>query len=138
MSTITFKNGKSFTVNTVYGTKEIYQASERDVLEIVIPADEIALDEAKKLWQNTDATSEITIVYDEISDGGIATKAGVHVNYTLPVSLTLNQLDGTDVIRMRLAQKSALEIMQEKQAQDMDDVNAALCELAEIVAGGDE
>lgn len=38
---------------------------------------------------------------------------------------------------MKLAQKSALEIEQEKQAQDMDDVNAALCELAALIDGGE-
>lgn len=138
MSTITFKDGRSYEVEGVYGANETYQASQRDTLDIVIPADKITLEEAKTLWQDADVTSEITIDYSVTENGKPVVKTGVHINYTLPVSLTLGELDGALVVRIKLAQKSALEIALEQQAQDMDDVNAALCELAEIVAGGDE
>lgn len=134
MSTTTFKDGRTYEVEGVYGGQETYQESQRDTLDIVIPADKVTLDEAKALWQNADATSEITINYTD--DAGNA-KTGVHINYTLPMSLTLDTLNGVQVIHIKLAQKSQLEITQEKQAQDMDDVNAALCELADIIAGGE-
>ena len=127
---IIFKNGKQLETTAVYGGTETYQSAQRKTLELVVSADELTLDEAKAIWQDSNATSEITV-----EDNG---ESSVQLNFTLPVSLTLSQMDGVDVIRMKLAQKSALELMQEKQAQDMDDVNAALCELAEIVAGGDE
>lgn len=127
---IIFKNGKQLETTAVYGGTETYQSAQRKTLELVVSADELTLDEAKAIWQDSNATSEITV-----EDNG---ESSVQLNFTLPVSLTLSQMDGADVIRMKLAQKSALELMQEKQAQDMDDVNAALCELAEIVAGGDE
>lgn len=138
MDTITFKDGKSYETVAVYGGNETYQESRRDTLDIIIPADKITLEEAKALWQDAAATSEITINYSVTEDGKPIAKTGVHINYTLPVSLTLGELDGAQVVRIKLAQKSALEIALEKQAQDMDDVNAALCELAEIVTGGDE
>ena len=130
---VTFKNGSSYNEIAVYGAKETFQDAQRDTLDIVLSAEDITLDEAKKLWQNADATSEITIAYDEEE----VTKTSVHINYSLPMSLTLDTLNDKQVVHIKLAQKSQLELTQEKQAQDMDDVNAALCELAEIIAGGE-
>lgn len=130
---ITFKNGSSYNEVAIYGAKTTYQSAERDTLDIVLSAEDITLDEAKKLWQNADATSEITIDYSDEE----TTKSSVHINYTLPMVLTLDTLNGRQVVHIKLAQKSALELTQEKQAQDIDDVNAALCELAEIAAGGE-
>ena len=130
---VKFKNGSSYNEIAVYGAKETFQDAQRDTLDIVLSAEDITLDEAKKLWQNADATSEITIEYTDEE----TTKSSVHINYTLPMALTLDTLNGRQVVHIKLAQKSALELMQEKQAQDMDDVNAALCELAEIIAGGE-
>lgn len=132
---ITFANGASYETTAVYAAAAEFQGAKRDILDIVIPADKITLDEAKAIWQNAEATSEITINYTD--DDGNA-KTGVHINYTLPMALTLDMLNDKQVVHIKLAQKSALEITQEKQAQDMDDVNAALCELAEIVAGGED
>lgn len=130
---VKFKNGSSYNEVAIYGAKTTYQSAERDTLDIVLSAEDITLDEAKKLWQNADATSEITIDYSDEE----TTKSSVHINYTLPMVLTLDTLNGSQVVHIKLAQKSALELTQEKQAQDMDDVNAALCELAEIIAGGE-
>lgn len=126
---VTFKNGIQLETVAVYGGMETFQAAQRRTLEIVVSADLLPLDEAKAIWQDSGATSEMTIE----SDG----QTSVQLDFTLPVSLTLNTLNDTLVVRMKLAQKSALEIEQEKQAQDMDDVNAALCELAELIAGGE-
>jgi hypothetical protein len=125
---VTFKNGSSYNEVAIYGAKTTYQSAERDTLDIVLSAEDITLDEAKKLWQNADATSEITIDYSDEE----TTKSSVHINYALPMALTLDTLNGVEVVHIKLAQKSQLELTQEKQAQDIDDVNAALCELAEI------
>ncbi len=130
---VNFKNGSSYNEVAIYGAKTTYQSAERDTLDIVLSAEDITLDEAKKLWQNADATSEITIEYTDEE----TTKSSVHINYTLPMALTLDALNGRQVVHIKLAQKSQLELTQEKQAQDIDDVNAALCELAEIAAGGE-
>ena len=134
---VKFKNGSSYEEIAVYGAKETFQNAQRSTLDIIISAEEISLDQAKTLWQDEGATSEITIGYSETIDGKKIEKTGVHINYTLPMSLTLDMLNDKQVVHIKLAQKSALELMQEKQAQDMDDVNAALCELAEIIAGGE-
>ena len=126
---VTFKNGTQLETVAVYGGTETFQAAQRKTLEIVVSAELLTLDEAKAIWQDSGATSEMTIE----SDG----QTSVQLDFTLPVSLTLNTLNDTPVVRMKLAQKSALEIEQEKQAQDMDDVNAALCELAALIDGGE-
>ena len=126
---VTFNNGKQIETVAVYGGTETFQSAQRKTLEIVVSAELLTLDDAKAIWQDSGATSEMTIE----SDG----QTSVQLDFTLPVSLTLNTLNDTPVVRMKLAQKSALEIEQEKQAQDMDDVNAALCELAALIDGGE-
>ena len=127
---ITLKNGKQLETTAVYGGTATYQSANRKTLELVIPADALTLDEAKAIWQDRNATSEITV-----EDNG---ESSVQLNFTLPVSLTLSQMDGAAVIHMKLAQKSALELMQERQAQDIKDNEVALCELAELIAGGED
>lgn len=129
MSNITFKNGTSIEAIAVYGGTMQFQSAQRNTLEIVANADKLLLDDAKKIWHSSDETAEITISADE--------ETNVKINYTIPVELKLCSLDGAEVIKMKLAQKSELEIMQEKQSQDIDDVNAALCELAELCVGGE-
>lgn len=126
---VTFANGTQLETMAVYGGSMSFQGAQRSTLEIVTAADSITLDAAKGLWQNAAATAEMTV-----SDGA---ETSVHLNYTLPVELKANTLNGVDVVRIKLAQKSVLELIQEKQAQDIEDANAALCELAEIVAGGE-
>ena len=126
---VTLKDGKQVETVAVYGGMETFQSAQRKTLEIVVSAELLTLDEAKAIWQDSGATSEMTIE----SDG----QTSVQLDFTLPVSLTLNTLNDIPVVRMKLAQKSALEIEQEKQAQDISDNEAALCELAELIAGGE-
>ena len=126
---VTFNNGKQIETVAVYGGTETFQSAQRKTLEIVVSSEMLTLDEAKAIWQDSGATSEMTIE----SDG----QTSVQLDFTLPVSLTINNLNGAEVVRMKLAQKSALEIMQEKQAQDISDNEAALCELAALIDGGE-
>lgn len=125
---VTFNNGKQVETVAVYGGMETYQSAQRKTLEIVVSAELLTLDEAKAIWQDSGATSEMTIE----SDG----QTSVQLDFTLPVSLTLNTLNDAPVVRMKLAQKSALEIMQEKQAVDISNNEAALIELAGLIEGG--
>ena len=71
-------------------------------------------------------TAEITV-----TDGA---ETSVHLNYTMPVELKANLLNDVDVVRIKLAQKSALELTQDQQASDIENIEAALIELAEMVA----
>lgn len=131
---VTFSNGKSFDTVRIMGGSETYQGQQRRTLAISIAADLITLDEAKALYKDADALSEITTE----TDGEI----GVQLNYTIPVELKQHTLRPTEdstleVITLKIAQKSALEIAQEQQAADINDTQLALIELADIVAGGD-
>mgnify|MGYP000095666460 FL=1 len=126
---IIFKNGKQLETTAVYGGTETYQSAQRKTLELVVSADELTLDEAKAIWQDSNATSEITV-----EDNG---ESSVQLNFTLPVSLTLSQMDGADVIRMKLAQKSTLEIMQERHGEDISALDAAILEIGELLGGED-
>ena len=58
---IIFKNGKQLETTAVYGGTETYQSAQRKTLELMIPADALTLDEAKAIWQDRNATSEITV-----------------------------------------------------------------------------
>ena len=122
-------DGKQLETTAVYGGTETYQSAQRKTLELVVSADELTLDEAKAIWQDSNATSEITV-----EDNG---ESSVQLNFTLPVSLTLSQMDGADVIRMKLAQKSTLEIMQERHGEDISALDAAILEIGELLGGED-
>lgn len=126
---IKFANGKTLETIAVYGGTMEYQNARRSCLEIVCAADELTLDEAKVLYKNSAATSEITVE----ADG----ETSVQINFTLPVELKLTVLNGTEVICMKFAQKSALEIAQEQQAADINDTQLALIELADMISGGE-
>lgn len=124
---VTFNDGKQVETVAVYGGMETFQAAQRKTLEIVVSAELLPLDEAKAIWQDSVATSEMTIE----SDG----QTSVQLDFTLPVSLTLNTLNDTPVVRMKLAQKSALEIAQEKQATDIAACEAAIIDIGELLGG---
>ena len=126
---VTFNDGRQLETTAVYGGAETYQSAQRKTLELVVSADELTLDEAKAIWQDSNATSEITV-----EDNG---ESSVQLKFTLPVSLTLSQMDGADVIRMKLAQKSTLEIMQERHGEDISALDAAILEIGELLGGED-
>lgn len=72
-------------------------------------------------------TAEITV-----TDGA---ETSVHLNYTMPVELKANLLNDVDVVRIKLAQKSDLEIAQEKQATDIAACEAAIIDIGELLGG---
>lgn len=127
---ITFANGQTFNTIRIFGAKKTYQGMERDTLAISIPSTDITLDEAKTLWKSAEATAEITITTDE--------QTNVLLNYSIPIELVDETLkvsdeESVEVVTLKLAQKSDLEITQETQAVDIQDTQVALMELAELV-----
>ena len=124
---VTFANGRQLETIAVYGSSMSFQNAQRRTLELVVSADKITLDEAKSIWKDAEMTTEITI-----TDGN---ETSVHLNYTLPVELKANSLDGVDVVRIKLAQKSDLEIAQEKQATDIAACEAAIIDIGELLGG---
>ena len=124
---VTFANGRQLETIAVYGSLMSFQNAQRRTLELVVSADKITLDEAKSIWKGAEMTTEITI-----TDGN---ETSVHLNYTLPVELKANSLDGVDVVRIKLAQKSNIEIAQEKQATDIAACEAAIIDIGELLGG---
>ena len=124
---VIFANGRQLETIAVYGSSMSFQNAQRSTLELVVSADKITLDEAKSIWKDAEMTAEITI-----TDGN---ETSVHLNYTLPVELKANSLDGVDVVRIKLAQKSNIEIAQEKQATDIAACEAAIIDIGELLGG---
>ena len=144
MSEVKFKNGKIIEAD-VYGASLFHQDSQRQTLEIVFSENSMPFEEAKEIWKDPEITSEIvvtSVILGENNESQVVTS--IQLDFTIPVELKCVQSEGVFKLRMKLAQKTAIERMQEelikeqlKQAQDIDDTNIALCELAELVAGGD-
>ena len=124
---VTFANGRQLETIAVYGSSMSFQNAQRSTLELVVSADKITLDEAKSIWKDATLTAEITV-----TDGN---ETSVHLNYTLPVELKANSLDGVDVVRIKLAQKSDIEIVQKKQATDIAACEAAIIDIGELLGG---
>ena len=98
------------------GTME-HQGMKRKYLEMYFNSEDIALSELKSIYTNPNLTSCITTKFINDVGGTEQTSEHVHINMTIPVSLGYNtQTDGTELITMRLAQRSDMELMQERQA----------------------
>ena len=125
---VTFKNGRSVKTIAVYGGSVIFQQANRDSVEIIIPADELSLEEAKTIWQDSEVTAEITV-----TDGDTTS---VKLDYVLPVSLTMIQMDEQNVIKMKLGQKTYIERLADQHTADISVLDSAVMELGEILGGG--
>ena len=147
---VIFTNGDSYETVRIMGGTENYQGQQRKTLAISICSDLITLEEAKKLYKNAEALSEITIttqyIVKEVVDGEekeiTKTETNIQPNFTLPVELTLSDLktgedETTEVVTIKIAQKSTLEIEQERQAADINDTQLALIEIAGMIGGED-
>lgn len=129
---VTFANGTSYETVRILGGSENYQGQQRKTLAISIAAELITLDDARALYKNAAALSEITVE--------TAGETSIQPNFTIPVEIKLSELktgedDATEVVTIKLAQKSALEIAQEQQAADINDTQLALIELAGMIGG---
>lgn len=126
--TIEFANGLIIDPANVYGGSEQYQQAVRNTLQIETPAETISFDDLKALSQNKDALSRIVIT-DKATGGSFT-----YHDYILPMMISFTKKEGKDVISMKIAQKSTIEMEQE---QKINDMQMALIELAGMVAGGD-
>lgn len=129
---ITFTNGQSFDTIRIIGAKRNYQGMERDTLEIAIPSSDITLEEAKKIWKEPELTKELAVTYDGVTS--------YLLNYSLPIELIVQTLkvsetETVEVVVLKLAQKSELEIAQEKHATDIAACEAAIIDIGELLGG---
>ena len=146
---ITFANGKSYEQVSVLGAVQSFQGQLRNTLAIKFLASVITLAEATELYKDEDALKEISITetYAETeldSDGNPVnierTRGSVQLNFTLPVELTLSSekispTESAEIITIKLAQKSALELAQERQAVDIAACEAAIIDIGTLLGG---
>ena len=146
---ITFANGKSYEQVSVLGAVQSFQGQLRNTLAMKFRGTDITLAEATELYKDADALKEISIVetYTENGtdiDGNSVeierTRSSVQLNFTLPVELTLSTekispQETAEIITIKVAQKSALEIAQERQAVDIAVCEAAIMEIGELLGG---
>lgn len=125
---VTFANGKTIETIAVIGGGTQFQSAVRETLEIRAAHDEMSFEELKALYTDSEALSAI-----EVNDGSGG--QSLQLDFTLPVELSLKDVDGEQLWCMKLAQKSALEIEQEKQAAEINDTQLALIELAGMMGG---
>ena len=132
------------------GGTTIFQSAYRKTLELRFPASVISFEEIKALYTDSTAMSEITVTEwgkqeqvdpenpEQTIEVDVVVGQSLHLNFSLPIELTLKNEDGVDLWCAKMAQKSAVEIEQERQAVDIANNEAALIELAGIIAGGEE
>ena len=144
---ITFANSKSYEQVSVLGAVQSFQGQLRNTLSMKFRSTDITLSEATELYKDADALKEISIEENYTENGTDIdgnsveierTRSSVQLNFTLPVELTLSTekispQESAEIITIKVAQKSALEIAQERQAVDIQDTQVALMELAELV-----
>lgn len=146
---ITYANGKSYEQVSVLGAVQSFQGQLRNTLAMKFRGTDITLAEATELYKDADALKEISIVETYMENGTDIdgnsveierTRSSVQLNFTLPVELTLSTekispQESAEIITIKVAQKSALEIAQERQAVDIAVCEAAIMEIGELLGG---
>ena len=127
---IKFANGTTYSAIGVYGGEMTHQSARRRTLEILIATDKATFDELSALYSDTAALDSITTIDDENPES-----ANMHLHFTIPVSLGLKDFDGEQVWSMKVAEMSALELAQEKQATDIAACEAAIIDIGELLGG---
>lgn len=125
---VTFANKKSIETIAVIGGTTQFQNAQRSTLEIRAACDETNFEELRAIYTNSKALSEI-----EVNDGNGG--QSLQLDFTLPMELSLKDIDGEQLWCMKLAQRSALEIAQERQAASINETQLALIELAGMMGG---
>lgn len=134
---VKFANGKTIETIGNYGGHEDFQNANRETLEFRVPFTLVDFDEMYELYTDSAALSEIKIIDDDPSSQSEGEVMSLHLNFTLPVKLALEDVDGEQVWCMKVAQKSELELAQEQQAADINDTQLALIEIAAMIGGED-
>lgn len=131
--TITFKNGTTLPVIAVYSNKDLIQGAYRECFEIRFPTEAVTYDTLTALAVSENL-KEITLTETE-SD--VTNRVSKYFNFTIVTGMGMKTApeDGTPYCFLSVAQKSDAELAIEQLKQDNEDVQAALVELAGIVAG---
>lgn len=131
---ITFKDGTTLPTIAVYGNKEVVQNAYRETFEIQIPIGSITYDELSALV-TSENLSEL-ILTESDNETNEVTAQFTHSNFTIVTGLGFKTKpeDGSKYLFLSIAQKHDTELAIEQLQQDNEDVQAALMELADIIA----
>lgn len=127
---VKFANGKTYNTIGVYLSEMTLQSARRRALDICIAKDAATFEELSALYSDTAALDAITTI-----DSNNPSSTNLHLHFTIPVSLGLRDIDGEQVWCMKVAEMSALELAQEKQATDIAACEAAIMDIGEILGG---
>lgn len=145
---LTFANGT--TIETGFapiGSTATFQSAYRKTLELRLPTEAISFEEVKALYTDSTAMSEIIVTEwgkqeqvdpenpEQTIDVDVVVGQSLHLNFSIPIELTLKNVDGTDLWCAKMAQKSDLELAQEKQATDIAACEAAIIDIGELLGG---
>lgn len=136
--TITFKDGTILPIIAVYGNKEVVQNAYRETFEIQIPIGTITYDELSALITSENLSELILTETDDETNE--VTAQFTHSNFTIVIGLGFKTKleDGSKYLFLSVAQKHDTELAIERLSQDNEDLQAAVMELAEIIAGETE
>ena len=130
--TITFKNGTTLSVIAVYSQKELIQGAYRECFEIRFPTEAVTYDTLTALAVSENL-KEITLIETE---DDVTNRVSKYFNFSILTGMGMKTSeDGTQFNFLSVAQKSDAELAIEQLQQDNEDVQAALVEVAGIVAG---
>jgi hypothetical protein len=145
---IILANGKSYNTVAIFSSSQNFQGQNRDVWEIHFSAEEYSLEEISGLYNDpspfsnikiyeeatklNEETGEYEVVKDE--EGNIVYNFLSEWNdYTLPISLVMQNIDGQERYCLKLSQLSKLEQDQAQQGEDILLVSECILELSEIL-----
>ncbi len=131
--TITFKNQQPLAAIIVHGRTQNTGGATRDVLEFQFPGD-TNYDTLRGIYSDPESTLAIAQEWEET----VANKEGIdeqkfcrnlHLNYIIPIELSLKAIGGSQRYVMSLGQLTPAERMQREQQKKIDSLTARIAAL---------
>ena len=140
-SYIKFVDGSILPTYAVYSYKEYFQNAERDVFEIRMPDEDVTFEQIREIIDKPNNTDIITLIEAHIktmSDGTVQTDSFEfqHGFYNIKMESSIRYIeDFCECFILKLARMTQEEQDRWNANYDIDEQQAAIVELAEIIAG---
>lgn len=132
--TIEFANGVTLPVIAVYSKNELIQNAYRECFEIQFSTEAVTLDTITSLAVPENLSELILTETD--NETNEVTAQFSHLNFTIVTGMGMKTTpeDGSKFFFLSVARKSDSELLMERLAQDNEDIQSALVELAGIIS----
>lgn len=132
--TIKFANGVALPVIAVYSKNELIQNAYRECFEIQFSIEAVTLDTITSLAVPENLSELILTETD--NETNEVTAQFSHLNFTIVTGMGMKTKpeDGSKFFFLSVARKSDSELLMERLAQDNEDIQSALVELAGIIS----